>query len=123
MAHEQMGFHLAHGIEKHTDEDQHAGAAEVLGDGKGDLHVIVKQKRNDGDDHEENCAGQSDTAHSVVEVLAGGLPGANTGDVAAILFEVIGDLQLVKLGSDPEIGEEQDHQRVDREVKPGSFLQ
>src|SRR5579864_6268273 len=27
MAHEQVRFHLAHGVEKHPDQDEHAGAA------------------------------------------------------------------------------------------------
>src|SRR2546426_12602135 len=28
VAHQQMGFHLAHGVQQNTDHDQHAGAAE-----------------------------------------------------------------------------------------------
>ena len=109
MTHEQMGFHLAHGVEEHADHDEHTGAAEEGRDGVGNVPLIVEQQRDNRDDGQKDCPSKSDAAHRVVEIFTGGLTGTNAGDIAAVFLKVVGDLQFVKLGSDPEIGEEQDH--------------
>ena len=47
--------------------------------------------------------------------------GPHAGDVAAVLFQVIRDLQFIELGRHPEIGEEQNHQaeqsQIDRRAR------
>ena len=52
-----------------------------------------------------------------------GLAGTNPGNVTAVLLEIIGDLQLVELRRHPEIREEQNHQRIDKNINEGAFGQ
>src|SRR5690349_21638244 len=54
MAHQQMRFHLAHGIEHHADENQHAGAAEERRDRVRHLEEAVQDDRNNRDDRQED---------------------------------------------------------------------
>ena len=56
-----------------------------------------------------------------MEILAGRLSWAHTRDVTAILLEIVGNLEFIELGCHPEIGEEQDHQRIKQEVPKGAF--
>src|SRR5208283_946225 len=46
MAHQQMRFHLAHGVEQHTHSDEHARAAEKLGHLIRYLHLEGQKRWN-----------------------------------------------------------------------------
>src|SRR5579859_1202227 len=118
-----MGFHLAHSIQENADQDKHTGAAEELGNRIRDVHLVVHENGDDGDDGEEDGSGQSDPAHGIMKIIAGGLAGAHTGNVAAVLLQIVCDLQFIELGGDPEIGKEQNHQSVDGEIEIGALDQ
>src|SRR4029077_5640811 len=92
VAHEQVRFHLTHRVEHHTDQDQNVRPAEECGDRIRHAHETVEHDRNDSDHRQENSACQSNSAHGVVKIGAGGLAGAHAGDVAAMLLEVVSDL-------------------------------
>ena len=55
MAHQQMCFHLAHSVEHHPDEDQHAGAAEEGGHRIGNLHFGVEQDGNNSNNGQKQA--------------------------------------------------------------------
>ena len=46
------------------------------------------------------------------ELQGSGLSRADARNVAAILFEIVGDLEFIELSRHPEIGEKQDHQGI-----------
>ena len=52
VAHQQMGFHLTHGVQQNTDHDQHAGAAEKGRDSVRNrrVHGPRQEDRNHRDD-------------------------------------------------------------------------
>src|SRR5215831_13624576 len=49
MSHEQMGFHLAHGVQQHTNQNQHTRAPKERRDLVWDRHFSRQQNWNDGD--------------------------------------------------------------------------
>ena len=86
MAHEEMGFHLAHGVQEDADQDEHAGTAKELSNRIGDVHLVVHEDGNDGDDGQEDGPSQSDPTHRVMEIIAGGLSGAHAWDITAVFI-------------------------------------
>ena len=123
MAHQQMRFHLPHRVEHHADHDQHARAAEKSRNRIRNLQQPVQNDRNYRDDGQENSARQRDAAHGVVQVIASRRSRPDTGHIAAVLLQIIGDLQLVELRGHPEIREEQNHQTVNHQVKESALVQ
>src|SRR6187455_9285 len=47
MAHQQVRLHLAHGVEHHTNENQHARATKKRGHRVRDAHDAIKNNRDD----------------------------------------------------------------------------
>ena len=43
MPHQQMRLHLAHGVQHHTNKDEHAGPPEKRSHGIGNPHFVVEQ--------------------------------------------------------------------------------
>ena len=103
-----MRLHLTHGIQHDTDQNEHARAAKESGHGIGNPHDPIHQDGNDCDHGQKDGARQRNPAHGVVQVTAGGLTGPNSRDIAAVLLQVIGDLQFVELRGDPEIREKEE---------------
>ena len=62
--------------------------------------------------------GQGQPGHDEIQELGGRLAGAHSGDVAAVLLQVVGDLDRLEHDRDPEIAEEEDQDRVARVVGP-----
>ena len=56
MAHEQMGFHLPHGVEHHADHDQQTRAAKELRHRLRNRHGVAQNNWDDGDDRQKNGA-------------------------------------------------------------------
>src|SRR5207253_262552 len=52
-----------------------------------------------------------------MKVGAGGLPWTHARNVAAVFLQIIRNLDFVELSGDPEIGEEKNHQAIQRKVK------
>ncbi len=123
MAHQQVRFHLAHGVEHDTDHDQQTGAAEKLGHRNGNAHQFLEQDRNDGNGSQEDRAGEGDAAHCLVQEIAGGLARTNARNVTAAFFHIVSDLDFVELCRHPEIGEEQDQQTVKSQIEERTAIQ
>ncbi|MDV7399810.1 hypothetical protein RZS08_50815, partial [Arthrospira platensis SPKY1] len=63
VAGDQVRLDLAHGIEHHADDDQHARAAEEGGDDPGDAELLGHDGRQHGDHGQEDGAGEGDAGH------------------------------------------------------------
>src|SRR5207253_995358 len=100
-----------------------AGAAEEIGHVRLNFELVTENDGNDCDDGQEERAGQRDAAHRVVKIITRGLAGAYARDVAAVFLEVIGNLDFVELRGDPEIGEEEDHQRIKQVVQKSAVIE
>src|SRR5688572_7450033 len=123
VAHQQMRLHLPHCIQHDTDKNEDTGAAKERRHFVRHLHEAIKQVGNDCNNRQEHCAGEGDSAHGVVKIIARGLARTNARDVAAVLFQVVRNLDFIELGGDPEIREEENHRTVEREVSERSRLQ
>src|SRR5215471_11765321 len=108
MAHEQVSFHLPHRVQEYADHDQHTRTTEKRGHSVRYVKRARQENGNYGNDRQKNCASQCDSAHRIMQVLAGCLARPHSWNVAAILFQIIGNLQLVELGCHPKIREKQD---------------
>src|SRR5437870_12738902 len=113
VAHHQLAVDLLHGLEGHADRDQDRGAAEGelrhLPEGEGD-------RRQQGDDGEEERAGQRDAVEDLSQTRLGGMSGANTGDESALLADGVVLLLRVDLARRVEVGEEDDEDSVEADV-------
>src|SRR5437016_5721452 len=63
------------------------------------------------------------TDNTNVQILARRLARPQAGKVAAVLFQVVGDLQLVELSRHPKIRKEQNHRGIQGDVHKCSFLE
>jgi len=67
MAHEQMRFHLAHGIEHDTDHDEQAGATEKLAGELRNTEIMLHGRGKNGENGEEDGTRQGEARHGVIE--------------------------------------------------------
>src|SRR5688500_6971392 len=123
VTHQQVRFHLAHGIEHHADENEDAGAAKERRNLIRDVQEAIKEVGNNRDDRQEDRAREGDAPHGVVQIIAGGLAGTNARNVAAVFLEVVGDLDFIELSGHPEIGEKENHAAVESEVEKLAWLE
>src|SRR6516165_6132853 len=112
-----MGFHLAHGIEKNTNQDEHARAAKKLRHRIRNIHLVVHHNRNDRDHGQKDGPCKCNAAHRVVKIIARSLTRTHARDISTILLQIVRNLQLVELSGDPEVREKEDHQSVNRQIK------
>src|SRR5581483_2799150 len=120
LPHQQLGLDLAHGIQHHADDDDHAtagyaqrgrtatqadvGAADRAGD-----------ERRDGDEPEEERACPGDAQNDAVDVFLRGPPRPDSGDEAALPLQVL--RQVLLLEDDERVEEREDNNR-DEEQPP-----
>ena len=123
MAHDQMRLHLAHRVEHDAHDDQQAGAAEERRHHPGNAETAGHHRRHHRDHGQEQRAGQRDARHRPVQKLRRRPAGADARHVAAVLLQVVGDLDRIELRRHPEIGEEEDHQRVQDVVQRRAVIQ
>ena len=83
MTHEQMRFHLAHGIEHDADNDQQTRSAKEIGDILRNGHGIAQDNGDDGNDRQEYRASQRNAAHGAMKKIAGGLSRTHARNVTA----------------------------------------
>ena len=83
MAYEQMAFYLLKRIEHNADKDQQGRTAEELC--KLLLHAKDTGKcGHNGNEGDEERAGQRDVRHHVIQIVSGGFAGLNTRDKSVI---------------------------------------
>ena len=137
MAHDQLGLDLLHRVHGHADDDEDRGAAEhevdadPLGDEPGqvglepgsdpgqglDLEAGDQELGQDGHGGQVDRAGQGDPAEDVVDVVGRVLARPDARDEAAVLAEVVGDVDRVEDDRDVEVGEEDDGRDIDEVVE------
>ena len=85
-------------------------------------HLITREDvgdhRNDSDNAEHDRADQDDAVHNLGDVIRGGLAGADTGDEAAVLLEVIRDLDRVEGDCRIEVCERDNQKEGNEGVEP-----
>ena len=123
LADQEMALHDPERVERDADDDEQRRAAEEAGNRPRErrLRPAHDEHRHEGDDEEPRRADERDLRHDVVEVLGGGASGPDAGDVAAVLLQVVGDVDRVELRRHPEEREEHDQHGVDGDVQPGGL--
>ena len=111
--HHQLAVDLLHRLEGDADRDQdrRAGEREVLHVGEGEEH-----RRQQGDEGDEERAGERDAAEDAGEVPLGLGSGPDAGDEAALLADVLRLLGGVERDGRVEVREADDQQAVDHHV-------
>ena len=95
MTHEHLRLHLLDRVKRNTDDDDDRGAAQShIGEVRGDR---TDDQRYQSDDAEEYGADEGNLAERLGDEVAGRLAGAEARDEAAVLLQVVGDLDRVKL--------------------------
>ena len=103
----------------HGDEDRDAEEAELLAAAGAAEGLAEDEGRDQGDDGDEQGAGQGDPVEDLGQVALGLGPGADAGDEAALLADLVGLLVRVELDGRVEVGEADDQQAVDDQVERG----
>src|ERR1051326_1263438 len=107
----QMRFHLAHGVKHHADNNQQAGAAEKLRCNDGHIQPLAEKTWQNRYQRQENRASKREPRHREIKKVSSRFSGPHSGNVTAVLFEIVGDLRRLKLCGDPEVTEEENHCR------------
>ena len=128
VAHHQLAVDLLDGLEgdAHGDEDRDAEEAELLAAGGVTEGLADGEGRDQGDGGDEERAGEGDPGEDLRQVALGLVAGADAGDEAALLADLVGLLVRVELDGRVEVGEEDDQDAVDGQVerrgRPGEVL-
>ena len=110
--HDQVRLELAHRVERDADRDQQRGAAEE----EGDVELALHDVGHDRDRGHEQRAAEGDALEDPLDVLGGGLAGADAGDEAAGLLHVFSQVDGIYGYRVVEVAEEDDEARVHRVV-------
>src|SRR6266550_6900995 len=113
----QLALDLLHGVQSHTDHDQHRGPAEW------EVLVVTaryrkEEVRQNSHDTEVQGPGQCDPGQHELQVLGGRAARPDTWNEPAVLLHVIGTFLRIERDADVEVGEEDDQYEVDRDVHP-----
>ncbi len=104
-----MRFHLSHGVEHDTDNNQQARAAEKLrGDGW-NVQSLAHKARQNRDQSKKNRAREREPRHGEIKKVGSRFPRPDAGNVTAVFLQIVGDLRGLKLGRDPKITEKENH--------------
>ena len=114
MAHEHLGLEGLDGLEGDADHDEHGRTADSQS-----AHPVevAHDLRQGSDDRQEDGAHQRDLVQHLGDEVRGGPAGTEAGDEAAVVLEVVGDLDGVELDRRIEIREAEDQQDVDDDIQ------
>src|SRR3954463_10482829 len=121
VAQHQLALDLLGGVETHTDEDEHGGAAErerLAGACGAAWQECQRDDRQRGARRQVERPGQRDPRQDVLEVLRRRTARSDARDEAAVLAHVVADLDRVERDRDVEVGEEDRQQPVGQDVRP-----
>src|SRR5438046_6833193 len=113
-----MCLHLAHRVEHYADNDQQARAAEKLGCDGRNVQSLAHKAGQNRYQRKKKRAGEREPRHGEIKKIRSRFSGPDSGNVAAIFFQVIRDLRWLKLGRNPEITEEEDHAGKNDVMRP-----
>ena len=110
MTHEHLRLHLLDRVKRNTDDDDDRGAAQShIGEVRGDR---TDDQRYQSDDAEEYGTDEGNLAERLGDEVAGRLAGTEARDEAAVLLQVVGDLDRVELDGCIEVCKCEDQQCV-----------
>ena len=113
MTHGHLGFHSPHRLKSNTNDNQNGSTTQRnVG-----LGQSGEEDGEDCDDTQEHCAQQSDLGEDLGEVIHSGFTGANTGDRAVALPQIVGNLHRIVLNSGVEVVEAKNQQEVQNAVE------
>src|SRR4051812_41483907 len=106
VAHHQLAVDLLHRLEgdAHGDEDGDAEEAELLATAGVTERLADDEGGDEGDAGHEEGAGKGDPGQDLPEVALGLVAGADAGDEATLLADLIGLLVRVELDRRVEVG-------------------
>src|SRR5213595_1974830 len=107
-AHHHLRLHLAHRVERDTDDDEHRGAAEGARGRLREAAVADEEAWQHGYGRQVQRARQSQPRQHAVEVLRSRRAGPDAGDVPAVLAQVVGLVDRIELDRGVEVGEDDD---------------
>ena len=105
MAHQHLCFHCLDGFECHTNNDDDRRAADAEGRVADD---DADENRHDCHDCKIQSAKERNLVDNLQNEISRGLARAEAGDEAAVLLEVVGDLDGVELNGGIEVAERDD---------------
>src|SRR3954463_692823 len=121
VAQHQLALDLLGGVETHTDEDEHGGAAErerLAGACAAAWQERQRDDRQGGDRRPGERPGEREPRQDVLEVLRRRTARSDARDEAAVLAHVVADLDRVERDRDVEVREEDGEQAVGQDVGP-----
>ena len=95
MTHRHLTLDLTYCLDNNAYYDEHGRAAEC-DDSEESAGYDVQNKRYARNDAEEECAHERNLIEYLLDIECGGLSGTNAGDKAAVLHQVIGNLNRVE---------------------------
>src|SRR5207249_4222779 len=104
-----MCFHLAHGIEHDSDNDQQARAAEKLCCDHRHVQSLAEKAWQHRYQRKKDRAGKRESRHGEIEKIRSWFPGPDARNVTTVFLQVVGDLRRLKLRGNPKIAEEENH--------------
>ena len=109
MAHQHLCFHRLDGFECHTNNDDDRRAA----DGQRRIaDDVADDNRQDSHDCKIQSAKERNLVDHLQDEIGSRLTRAEAGDEAAVLLEVVGDLDGVELNGGIEVAERDDQQEI-----------
>ena len=88
MTHHHLAFELTNGVESNADKNDDRGSAQR------DVHLSQRADadRQGSDDAQEDAAQEGGLCYDLGDVVRGRLAGTDAGDSAAVLSEIVGNL-------------------------------
>ena len=114
MAHQQERVELLRSLERDGDHNEDGGRTEATEEV--DAQQVHDDGRDYGDQAEEDGAEHGQAAGLSLQIIAGRLTGADAGDEAAVLLQVLGDINSVEADGGVEVREADDEQTVEHVV-------
>src|SRR5882724_11930222 len=137
VTHDQLRLDLVHRVHRNANHDQQRGSTEVEGHAQTVGHPVRQslkeiptqpprqviqvdagqhELRNQRDHDQIQRAGECDAGEHVVDVVLGARTGTDTGDEAAVLAHVVGNVARIEDDTDVKVRKEDYAQRVHQRV-------
>ena len=115
MTHEHLCFQSLNSFQRNADNDDNRGAADRQTTQTGDVTGNDGQQSHNA---QIDSAEDDDLIDDLVDEISGGLAGTEARHKAAILLQVVSDLNGIVLNAGVEPAEEEDQQEVSNSVNP-----
>src|SRR6204780_3429080 len=114
-----MGFDLRDGIERNADEYHEGRAAEE----KRDVEARDQNRGQHAYGADVNRAAERDARQHAIDVVGGEAAGPDAGDEAAVLFQIVGDVDRIEGNRRVEVTEEENQRDVNDVVVDAAWRQ